>query len=425
MAFIVISCLFFLKESVNAAGSDFSRKYSEFDIDTDEDEFRLKYKCKLTISMNLSYATKWDTLSVSLTNDDYAYNHDDDDDYDYDKEIVFEKTISGNKSYTKTLILPAGNYSISIETDEDDDYDDEYDDYDDYDDYDESMEDEDCQYSVTLSGKYIPIMSEKSITLQKGSSKTIKVKTANSDSIIWKSSNPSIASVNNGVVTAKKPGKATITATLGNYTCKCQVTVTKKSPTYKTMSQKMKKLAKKNKKFTFKTINVGKHCRLYGEKIAGMSDQSLIYSAGYFSYFFDQPYIELVKKKNKTELSFRINIELNEVAIDYLSSTPYNELKLITSNRRLNFKLKQTHNTNNYDYSSGLYKHKINSVTVLSSSSAIESSKLKTIETMLGQNPFSLKMTTSNDYYSMSIDSAPRQNWKKLFKSYRSLLKNY
>lgn len=191
------------------------------------------------------------------------------------------------------------------------------------------------------------------------------------------------------------------------------------------MSQKMKKIARKNKNFTFKTINVGKHCRLYGQKFASMTDKSLVYSEGYFAYSFNQPYIELVKKKNKTELSFRINTEFNDVSINYISSVPYNKLKLITSNRNSSFKLKQTYNTNNYDYSSGLYKYSMTGVTILSSSTKIDSSKIKTIDAMLGQNSLTLKMTASNDYYNTPVPTATRNNWKKLFKSYRNLLKEY
>lgn len=45
------------------------------------------------------------------------------------------------------------------------------------------------------------------------------------DVIVWSSSDDSIASVANGVVTAKTEGTATITATCGNYSASCAVTV--------------------------------------------------------------------------------------------------------------------------------------------------------------------------------------------------------
>ena len=45
------------------------------------------------------------------------------------------------------------------------------------------------------------------------------------DIVVWSSSNKSIATVENGVVTAKKNGSATITATCGSQTANCKVTV--------------------------------------------------------------------------------------------------------------------------------------------------------------------------------------------------------
>lgn len=45
------------------------------------------------------------------------------------------------------------------------------------------------------------------------------------DPIVWKSSNDSIATVNNGVVTPKDIGECTITVTCGNYSAECNVTV--------------------------------------------------------------------------------------------------------------------------------------------------------------------------------------------------------
>ncbi len=53
----------------------------------------------------------------------------------------------------------------------------------------------------------------------------------NSRIVTWKSLNPRIATVKNGKVTAKKAGKATITATANGVTAKCVVTV--KNPTIK------------------------------------------------------------------------------------------------------------------------------------------------------------------------------------------------
>lgn len=46
------------------------------------------------------------------------------------------------------------------------------------------------------------------------------------DTVVWASSDSAVASVENGVVTAKKPGTATITATAGTKSASCTVTVT-------------------------------------------------------------------------------------------------------------------------------------------------------------------------------------------------------
>lgn len=54
---------------------------------------------------------------------------------------------------------------------------------------------------------------------------TILPVNATNRNVIWKSDNESIASVDNGVVTALKSGKATISATLEKFTVTCDITV--------------------------------------------------------------------------------------------------------------------------------------------------------------------------------------------------------
>lgn len=92
---------------------------------------------------------------------------------------------------------------------------------------------------VFSAGPYMPVqdnasvvqaaqvkLNTKKVTLQKGKKKTLKLKNA-TGKITWKSSKKSVAAVNKkGVVTAKKAGKATITATYKNKKYKCTVTVT-------------------------------------------------------------------------------------------------------------------------------------------------------------------------------------------------------
>ena len=69
-------------------------------------------------------------------------------------------------------------------------------------------------------------LNKKKLTLRKGKTKKLVLKNADGK-ITWKSSKKSVASVSRtGVVTAKKSGKATITAKYNGEKYKCKVTVT-------------------------------------------------------------------------------------------------------------------------------------------------------------------------------------------------------
>ena len=88
-----------------------------------------------------------------------------------------------------------------------------------------------CQKeSETVSVTNITLSSE-SISLVEGDSETLTAtvspSNATNKNVIWKSSNTSVATVNNGVVTAIKAGTATITVTTedGRKTASCQVIV--------------------------------------------------------------------------------------------------------------------------------------------------------------------------------------------------------
>lgn len=75
-------------------------------------------------------------------------------------------------------------------------------------------------------------MSRSKLAIVAGSSKKLSVKNA-SGKVKWKSSKPSVAKVNGtGKVTAKKAGKATISATSGGKTVRCSVVVKKNVYTY-------------------------------------------------------------------------------------------------------------------------------------------------------------------------------------------------
>lgn len=82
-----------------------------------------------------------------------------------------------------------------------------------------------------------PSLNAQSVTLTAGFSQTIS--TYNATGVTWSSSNGSVATVNNGTITGKKPGKATISAkTASGYTMTCSVTVKKNEYSVKKLSVK-------------------------------------------------------------------------------------------------------------------------------------------------------------------------------------------
>lgn len=81
-------------------------------------------------------------------------------------------------------------------------------------------------YKLSCSVRvYTHTISRSSLTLEAGNSQRLTV-SGGSGKITWKSSNPSVASVNKkGVVTGKKAGSATITATQNGFKMNCKVNV--------------------------------------------------------------------------------------------------------------------------------------------------------------------------------------------------------
>ena len=70
-------------------------------------------------------------------------------------------------------------------------------------------------------------LNKKKVTIYEGDTYELKLKKANGD-IVWKTSKKSVATVKDGIVTAKKAGKATISAVYNDKTYKCKVTVKKR-----------------------------------------------------------------------------------------------------------------------------------------------------------------------------------------------------
>ena len=87
--------------------------------------------------------------------------------------------------------------------------------------------------TVTVSQKTVPVesisLNRTSLTLEVGKSETLTAsvspENATDKTVTWESSNTSVATVEDGVVMAAAPGKATITAKAGDKTASCTVTV--------------------------------------------------------------------------------------------------------------------------------------------------------------------------------------------------------
>ena len=98
-----------------------------------------------------------------------------------------------------------------------------------------------CEVTVTVSATGVTL-SQTELPLVKGATATLTATVVPSDAtnqkVMWRSNNTSVATVENGTVTAVSAGNATITVTTedGNHTARCEVTVTV-SATGVTLSQ--------------------------------------------------------------------------------------------------------------------------------------------------------------------------------------------
>lgn len=103
-------------------------------------------------------------------------------------------------------------------------------------------------FSISANAASSVKLSDTSITLIVGKSKTLKLQNTNKR-VIWSSSKKSIATVNSkGKVIAKKPGKATITAKVSGKKYTCKVNVVK---TFKLNNSSVKIIAHKNQSLSY------------------------------------------------------------------------------------------------------------------------------------------------------------------------------
>lgn len=165
-------------------------------------------------------------------------------------EFEYIEWSSSNKSVAKidsngaVKAVKAGTAVITAkvtcfrESDEDfceEEYEDEDFFYEDDTDEDEIEEDEMVEgveetYTLTCKVKVIAPtikISANKLTIKKGKNAKLKI-TGTSEKVTWKSSNKKVATVNKGVVKAKKVGKTTITAKVSGKTLKCSVAIQKK-----------------------------------------------------------------------------------------------------------------------------------------------------------------------------------------------------
>ncbi len=386
--FVIAGCVLWGNDA-KAENVDFFKQYSG-GYGGDEHRFTLKRKCKMNIQMNYYEDYFLEGMMIVIYDDYY-------DDYE-DDENAFEDILDEPGYYEKTITLEAGKYALEVYSD--------------------------GPYSVTLQGEYYPGLSAKNITLQAGKTKTLKAYGAK-QTVKWSSSNQKVATVNSqGVVKAKKAGTATITALFGSQSLKCKVTV---PISYKAVAKKLKSFAGKSKYFKFKTIDVGRKCRLSAATTGWYPDSSEIINDGYGFIIVMYPYIELVKNNNyKSELRLRFYGELHEFSVYNSTSFYCSKFKMRTSNRRLDLPMKHTYGKNSHDSSGYYYLGTMKGHATISTSSDLQKSKLKKFRTMLGQDSLAIRLvSTDGASQEIAISGGARRDWIKLVKQYQSLVKEF
>ncbi len=394
---IVTGSLFISSEEAYAADLEFLKEYSA-ENEYKEYDFRLPFKCRLTLFIDCSRVSSEDYDDW----DDEEWDDQDEDDLDEfdtvcvsvvdaDYEDVFEEDILSYGVTEETVTLPAGRYSLIIESD--------------------------AKCTVTLMGNYIPDLSAKKMTLEAGKSKTLKV-TGTNQKVTWKSSDNSIASVSRkGVVKAKKTGKAVITAVCGKKKLNCKVTV---NTSYNALARAMRSYAGKN--FTFKNVERGKKCRLYAKSAVEIDDVS---SNAYTVMAEMQPYIQLEKNNKKVELSYKMDATFLElIGYDPAFSCP--NYTIFTSNQKMDVVYQFGDSIINYDYSRGCYVGMQKTYSTIFKYPKVKNQQIKKFESILRQNSLRVKSRNwRSASFNFAINPGARAEWLKLLKKYRMLLKKY
>lgn len=152
---------------------------------------------------------------------------------------------------------------------------------------------------ISASAKKKICLNSKSVTLKIGEKKKLKVKNT-TKKVTWKSSNKKVATVSSkGILSAKKEGKTTVTATVGKKAYKCKVTVVKlveqvtptPEPEKKTETWEEAKISGSEEAFqTYFSVNMKEYTKqqedtvlgeiesiTYDSKVVGASREAYVY----------------------------------------------------------------------------------------------------------------------------------------------------
>lgn len=296
-----------------------------------------------------------------------------------------------------------------------------------------------CDCFLDIYGIYVPddtypefSLSKSILNIEKKKSEALQIKATPSSvayTVVWKSNNNKIASVNNtGIVKANSVGTTKISANIylnGTLyeTLVCTINV-KTNWKYKNFSSAMKKYAKKHKSLTYRDIDKGRICRLYSSAYLTSSDKHLK-TQGFASISYYVFYIELKKSGNKLSLKLYAENEFTQLDANDEVELDSEQFKMRSSNRILNFDLSVLKDTSYYSRK-GYYYGKTKSRAVISDVSKVNKDKLKKFRTMLGQSSTTYKVTCgSGAFYSAKLHKRTRKTARQIVDEYKTLLKNF